>query len=163
MSFNSSIWISGLLVLFPGSALAAADVFRIATYNVESYLDVPTQTRSAKSDEARAKIRESIKALSPDVLVLQEMGALSALLELRDSLKTDGVDLPFWEHVSGHDTNIHVAILSKFPFIARRPHTNENFLLSGRRFHVSRGFAELDVQVNSNYCFTLLSAHLKSK
>ena len=130
---------------------------------MESYLDEPTQTRSAKSAEAKAKVRESIRALKPDVLALQEMGTTNALLELRDSLKVEGLDLPYWEHVTGFDTNIHVAILSKFPFTARRPHTDDSFLLSGRRFRVSRGFAEVDVQVNTNYSFTLITAHLKSK
>ena len=91
------------------------------------------------------------------------MGTTNALLELRDSLKAEGLDFPFWEHVSGHDTNIHVAVLSKFPFTARRPHTNDQFLLSGRRFHVSRGFAEVDIKVNPNYSFTLIAAHLKSR
>ena len=61
------------------------------------------------------------------------------------------------------DTNIHVAVLSKFPFTARRPQTNDNFLLSGRRFRVSRGFAEVDIKVNPNYSFTLITAHLKSR
>jgi endonuclease/exonuclease/phosphatase family metal-dependent hydrolase len=91
------------------------------------------------------------------------MGGTNALLELRDSLKAGGLDLPYWEHVCGFDTNIHVAVLSKFPFTARRPHTNDNFLLSGRHFRVSRGFSEVDIQVNANYSFTLLGAHLKSK
>jgi endonuclease/exonuclease/phosphatase family metal-dependent hydrolase len=91
------------------------------------------------------------------------MGSTNALLELRDSLKAEGLDLPYWEHVSGFDTNIHVAILSKFPLAARRPHTDDSFLLSGRRYRVSRGFAEVDVQVNMNYSFTLIAAHLKSK
>jgi endonuclease/exonuclease/phosphatase family metal-dependent hydrolase len=143
--------------------LRAADTFRVASYNLESYLDAPTQTRTAKSDDARAKVRECILALKPDVLALQEVGAISALLELRASLKTNGLDFPYWEHVSGHDTNIHVAVLSRFPFTASRPHTNDNFLLNGRRFHVSRGFAEVDIQVNSSYSFTLFAAHLKSQ
>jgi endonuclease/exonuclease/phosphatase family metal-dependent hydrolase len=91
------------------------------------------------------------------------MGRTNALLELRDSLKADGLDLPFWEHVSGFDTNIHVAILSKFPITARRPHTDESFLLGGRRFRVSRGFGEVDIQAATNYSFTLIAAHLKSK
>jgi endonuclease/exonuclease/phosphatase family metal-dependent hydrolase len=73
------------------------------------------------------------------------------------------MDFPYWKHVSGFDTNIHVAVLSKFPITARRPHTNENFLLGGRRFSVSRGFSEVDIQVGTNYSFTLLGAHLKSK
>jgi endonuclease/exonuclease/phosphatase family metal-dependent hydrolase len=137
--------------------------FRVATYNVENYLDTPTQTRSAKSAVARAKVRDSILAIQPDVLALQEIGTADALLELRASLKEGGLDLPHWELVSGHDTNVHIAVLSRFPFTARRSQTNENFLLGGRRFRVSRGFGEVDVQVTTNYTFTLITAHLKSK
>jgi endonuclease/exonuclease/phosphatase family metal-dependent hydrolase len=152
-----------VLTLLLWARFAGAETFRVATYNVEGYLDQATQARSAKSVEAKAKIRESLRALKPDVLALQEMGGTNALLELRDSLKAEGLDLPYWEHITGFDTNIHVAILSKFPIIARRPHTDDSFLLSGRRFRVSRGFAEVDIQVNTNYSFTLMTAHLKSK
>jgi endonuclease/exonuclease/phosphatase family metal-dependent hydrolase len=151
------------LALLLCSRFAGAETFRVAEYNVENYMAEATDTRSAKTAEAKAKIRESIRALKPDVLALEEMGSTNALLELRDSLKAEGLDLPYWEHVSGFDTNIHVAILSKFPLAARRPHTDDSFLLSGRRYRVSRGFAEVDVQVNTNYSFTLIAAHLKSK
>ncbi len=143
--------------------LGGAETFRVATYNVENYLDAPTQSRHAKSADAKAKVRESFVALKPDVIALQEIGSTSALLELRDSLKNDGLHFPYWERVTGYDTNIHLAILSRFPITGRRPHTNESFLLSGRRFHVSRGFAEVDIQVTTNYSFTLMTAHLKSK
>ena len=91
------------------------------------------------------------------------MGGVEALQELRSSLKTAGMDYPYWEHVGGFDTNIHVAVLSRFPFSARRSHTNENYLLNGRRLQVSRGFAEVEVKVADDYSFTLLTAHLKSK
>lgn len=141
-----------------------AETFRIAAYNVENYLDQPTESRhNVKSDAAKAKIREVILAMKPDVIAFEEMGSLSALLELRDSLKKDGLDLPNYEHVTGFDTNIHVCVLSKFPIIARRPHTNDNFLLNGKRFSVSRGFSEVDIQVNDHYQFTLIGAHLKSR
>ena len=152
-----------VLALLLCARFAAAETFRVATYNVESYLAEDTKSRAAKSAEAKAKVRDSIRALKPDVLALQEMGSTNALLELRDSLKAAGLDLPYWEHITGFDTNIHVAVLSKFPFTARRPHADDSFLLSGRRFRVSRGFAEVDVQVNTNYSFTLITAHLKSK
>src|SRR5689334_7624925 len=153
-----------LVAAFCGfDALARVETVRIATYNLENYLDEPTVSRPAKTAEAKARIRESICAAKPDVIALEEMGSIKALLELRDSLKTKGLDLPYWEHVSGFDTNIHVAVLSRFPFSARRPHTNENFLLTGRRFRVSRGFAEVDLQVNARFSFTLIAAHLKSR
>jgi endonuclease/exonuclease/phosphatase family metal-dependent hydrolase len=85
------------------------------------------------------------------------------LLELRASLKTEGLDYPYWEHVLGFDTNIHVAVLSKFPIVDRKPHTTDSFLLQGRRFRVQRGFAEIELRVNPAYKFTLLTAHLKSR
>ena len=163
---RTHICLSVILLLAPPlcSTTLAADTFRVATYNVENYLDQPTESRpQPKSAAARAKVRESIHTLNPDVLALEEMGSLSALLELRSSLKAEGLDFPYWELVSGEDTNVHVAVLSKLPIIARRPHTNEMFLLDGRRFRVSRGFAELDIRATPEFTFTLIAAHLKSR
>ena len=154
-----------LLILALRCSIAfAAGTFRVATYNVENYLDQPTESRPhIKSAEARAKIRESIRALNPDVLALEEMGTSNALLELRASLKAAGLDFPFWEHVRGADTNIHLAVLSRLPIVARRPHTNDLFLLDGRQFRVERGFAEVDIEAATNFTFTLIAAHLKSR
>jgi endonuclease/exonuclease/phosphatase family metal-dependent hydrolase len=148
-------------------ALAGLNTFagtvRVATYNVENYLDAPTISRPhVKTDVAKAKVRESIRALNPDVLALEEMGGTNAFLELRASLKNDGLDFPYWEHLQSYDINIHVAVLSKLPIVARRPHTNEVFLLDGKRFQVKRGFAEVDIQADTNFIFTLYVAHLKS-
>lgn len=140
-----------------------AGTFRVAAYNVENYLDAPTKTRHAKSEASKAKAREIILAIHPDVLALEEMGTASALDELRGSLKTGGLDFPYWTQVSGHDPDIHLAVLSRFPFTRVEPHTNDDFLLDGRRFLVSRGFAQVQVRVSPAYEFTLLSAHLKSK
>jgi endonuclease/exonuclease/phosphatase family metal-dependent hydrolase len=149
--------------LSAASPAQAAELVRVATYNLENYIDAPSGTRPLKTPEARAKIREHIRAIKPDVLALQELGSLRVLDELRSSLKAEGLDYPHWEFVSGWDTNIHVAVISRFPITARRSHTNESFLLFGRRFHVSRGFAEVDIVVNDRYTFTLFTAHLKSR
>jgi endonuclease/exonuclease/phosphatase family metal-dependent hydrolase len=146
------------------STAFAATTFRVATYNLENYLDQPTESRPhVKSAEAKAKIRESIRALKPDVIALEEVGGTNALLELRAALKTRRLNYPYWEHVTGADTNIHVAVLSKFPIVARHPHTNEDFLLDGKRFRISRGFAEVDIQAAPDFTFTLIVAHLKSR
>ncbi len=154
---------TALTILLLALAGSRAKSFRVATFNVENYLDEAAGTRHVKTAEARAKVRESILALKPDVLALEEMGSLSAQEELRNSLGSHGLDFPFVERVTGFDTNIHVVILSRFPFSARRPQTNDAFLLDGRRFRVSRGFGEEEVQVTTNYSFTLIAAHLKSK
>ncbi len=147
-----------------GSITFAAGTFRVATYNVENYLDQPTESRPhVKSAEARAKIRESIRGLNPDVLALEEMGTTNALLELRASLAAEGLNYPYWDHVSGADTNINLAVLSRLPIVARRPHLNDLFLLDGRQFRVERGFAEVEIRAATNFTFTLIVAHLKSR
>ena len=146
-----------------GMGVAAADRFSVATYNVENYLDAPVPGRTTKPPEAKARVCDTLLALRADVVALQEMGGTNALLQLRAALAASGLSYPHWEHVRGHDTNIHVALLSRFPITARRPHTDDSFLLPGRRFQVSRGFLEVDLQVTPAFSFTLLAAHLKSK
>src|SRR6185503_10549449 len=137
--------------------------FRVCTYNVESYLDRPAGDRPIKSPEARAKVQESLLTARADVVALQEMGSMAALDQLRAALRANGLNYPYWEHVTGSDTNIHLALLSRFPFATRSPHTNEAFVLYGRRYKVSRGFAEVEIQVTPRYRFTLITAHLKSQ
>jgi endonuclease/exonuclease/phosphatase family metal-dependent hydrolase len=161
--FSTGFLYALVIVLFYCGA-SSAETFRVATFNVENYLEQPTASRHfAKSAEAKAKIRESIKAMNPDVIALEEMGTTNALLELRASLKADELNFPFWEFVNGADTNIHIAVLSKFPIVARHPHTTDEFLLDGKRFRVERGFAEVDIQAATNFAFTLIAAHMKSQ
>ena len=162
------LWLRYFLILFTCFLVALVprihgETFRIATFNVEGYLLATNGTRHPKTPDSRSKVRESVLALRPDILALQEIGGPEALQELQDSLKAEGLALPYSEHVSGFDPTIQVAVLSKFPFAARSSHTNETFLLHGRRLRTSRGFGEVEIKVTTNYSFTLLVAHLKSK
>jgi endonuclease/exonuclease/phosphatase family metal-dependent hydrolase len=151
-------------LVFVAAFSHAAQTFTIATYNVDTYLDQPTQSRPhVKTADAKTKVRDVICAMNPDVIALEEMGTTNALLELRASRKDKGLDFPNWEYLQGWDTNIHVAVLSKFPIIARHPHTNDEFLLDAKRFRVSRGIAELEIQPAPGFAFTLIAVHLKSK
>jgi endonuclease/exonuclease/phosphatase family metal-dependent hydrolase len=150
-------------LLFLSVAPSFGAQFTIGTYNLELYLSAPSGTMKAKSDAAKAKVREMIKAMNVDVLAVQEMGSPEAFAEFREALRAEGLDYPHVEYVRGSDSTLHVAALSKYPIVARHSHTNESFLLNGRRMHVLRGFAEIDVQVAGGYEFTLLTAHLKSK
>jgi endonuclease/exonuclease/phosphatase family metal-dependent hydrolase len=148
-----------------GTVLLAAETprFRVVTYNVENYLIERSGTRSPKPEASRRKVAEMLTTLRPDVLALQEIGPTNALLELQARLRAAGLDLPHWEHVSGYDTNIFVAVLSRLPIVARRSHPNETFLLEGRRFRTSRGLLEVELEAGPGYRFTLFTAHLKSK
>ena len=153
-------WLLGWLLL---TTQILAGHFTVGTYNLELYTDTPIFNLPPKSAEARKIIQQSIEALNADVLALQEIGSTNALLELRASLKKEGLDYPFWEHVRSYDTNLHVAFLSRYPIVGRNPHTNESFLFQGRRFHVLRGFAEIELELPGKFRCTLITAHLKSK
>lgn len=152
-----------ILIFSQAFFVNAADKFRVATYNLENYVDDPASKRPLKSEASREKLCENIQALNPDVIAVQEMGSLNLLMDLRERLSKRGLEYPEYEFVNGWDKNIYVAILSKFPIVARRSHTNENYLLRGRRFYVSRGIGEIDIQVNEEYKFTMFVCHLKSK
>lgn len=150
-----------LCALLAGGNLAAAN-FTVGTYNLELYLDATNGVMKPKPDAAKALVRDNIVKLNADILAIQEMGKPSAFDELRGNLKAAGLDYPHAEYVRGADDALHVAVLSKYPIVRRRPHTNESFLLNGRRMRVLRGFAEVDIKVD-NYEFTLIATHLKSK
>jgi endonuclease/exonuclease/phosphatase family metal-dependent hydrolase len=77
--------------------IASAEIFRVATFNAENYLDDTASRCCVKSAASKAKVRESIRAIHPDVLALQEMGSVAALLELRAALKAEGLDFPHWK------------------------------------------------------------------
>lgn len=153
-----------LLALVLGTlAVLAAERFSVATYNVENYLDAPARGRVIKPEASRAKVAAMILQARPDIVALQEMGRESALLELRERLRRAGLDYPYYEHAGGWDTNIFVAVLSRFPIVARRSHTNDSYLVGGRRLHLSRAIIEVDIVVNDRYRLTLFTAHLKSR
>lgn len=155
------LWL--LLLLLLGWRELRAQTFTVGTYNVEMYIERGFSNVLPKTAAAKARVQESIVALQADILALQEIGTTNLLIELQNALGNRGLNYPYWEFVYGSDTNLHLALLSRFPIVERRPRVSDAFLLSGRRFFVSRGFLEVDVQVNSGYRFTLLAAHLKSK
>ena len=136
---------------------------RIASYNVENYLVLPSGNRPPKQAQSRQVVVESLKEAGADVLALQEVGGTNALFDLRMALLASGLDYPHWELITSFDTNIQVAVLSRFPMVRRYPHTNDSFLLMGRRLRVSRGFLEVDIEVSPSYRFTLFTTHLKSR
>jgi endonuclease/exonuclease/phosphatase family metal-dependent hydrolase len=141
----------------------SAETLRVASYNVEFYIDQPALGREPKAEASRRAVRQALLKLNADVLALQEMGGTNALMELRASLEKEGLKYSHWEHVRASDPTLHLAFLSKLPIKARRHHTNESYLLKGRRFEVARGFGEIEVETAGRQRITIMTAHLKSK
>ncbi len=150
-------------ILLFASAGVAAERFTVATYNVENYLTEPVPGRRVKSPESCAAVATSLKAVDADVVILQEMGSTNAVEALRGQLNTMGLRYPHWTWEQGNDEAIHLAVLSRFPIVRRVSHTNDFFLIEGRRQRVKRGLLEVEIEVNAGYRFTLFNVHFKSK
>lgn len=148
---------------FTGWGGSPAGRVTLATYNVENYLLAGTGTRQAKSEESKSKVANVLKAVDADIVALQEIGGESALADLCRRTSALGLTYEHREWVQGFDTNIQVALVSRYPIVARRPHTRDTYLLSGRRFSVSRGILEVEVRVRPDYVLTVFVAHLKSR
>jgi endonuclease/exonuclease/phosphatase family metal-dependent hydrolase len=143
----------------PGSP----DDVTLVTYNLQNYLLEPLPSRAAKPVDRRDRIVETLRPLRPDVLVVEEIGGASAVEDLGSRLTATGIQLPHREVVWGSDPAIAVAVLSRFPFLSRRSHSNDTILAEGRLLRTSRGFLEVEIEGPAGLRFTLLAAHLKSK
>ena len=147
-----------------GSGTSLADTSCVVvTYNVENYHIRDWGNRHEKPAASRAAVSKILAEIHPDVVALQEIGESAALDELQHSLASRGVPLPYREHLGGWDTNLFIAVLSRFPILRRAPHTNDSFLLDGRRFHSSRPVLEVDLELTPGRRLSLITAHLKSR
>jgi endonuclease/exonuclease/phosphatase family metal-dependent hydrolase len=146
--------------LFP---LVAQDSFSVASFNVKNYLLTSIPGRKAKPSAARERVQQTLLHARVDVVVLQEMGRANALEELRRRLADGGLDYPHCRLQQGADPAIRLAVLSRYPIERVVWHTNDQYLIEGRRQWIRRGFLEAEIAVGDDYRFTLLAAHLKSK
>jgi endonuclease/exonuclease/phosphatase family metal-dependent hydrolase len=153
------VWLVSLLFSLTG----LAEQIRVATYNLENYVDTATRSREAKSDASKAKVHELLKRLDPDILAVEEIGGETALQHLQSSLKREGLVYPEYEHVTGFDTNVTIGVLSRWPIVTRRSHANESYLLQGRRLRLTRGIIDVEVETPGKHKLRVLAAHLKSK
>lgn len=104
-----------------------------------------------------------VRELAPDILGLIEMGDEAVLREFQARLKSAGVDLPHSEWVRGEDPVRHIALLSRFPLIARNSRGDVPFEHNGSRLRVSRGILDVTVSPADSAPIRIVGAHLKSR
>ncbi len=150
-------------VLLLLSLTGLAEQIRVATYNLENYVETSTRSREAKSPASKARVQEFIKQLDPDILAVEEIGGESALRSLQAALKDQGLVFRDLEHVGGFDTNVTIGVLSKWPITARQSHANESYLLQGRRLRLTRGIVDIEIETPGKRKLVVIAAHLKSK
>ena len=116
-----------------------------------------------KPAEERAAAVAVIARERPDVLAVQEVGDPSVLAEFRDALARAGLDYPHVEYLQRGQSELNLAVLSRFPFTDRKPHVDDQYTLGQAEVLVLRGFIDVEIEVRPQYRFRLLVAHLKSK
>ncbi|MDO8541054.1 MAG: endonuclease/exonuclease/phosphatase family protein [Opitutaceae bacterium] len=147
---------------------ARAEKLTLATYNIENYGPADRMTEAGyrkdypKPEPQKRALRDAIRGLNADVIVLQEMGPQAYLDELQRDLRTDGVAYPHATLGVAVDADRHVAILSRRPLQQVTTHTNLEFAYLGGRERVKRGLLEATLLTEAGP-ITLFAVHLKSR
>ena len=141
----------------------------VCQYNVENYVDAKpagagakygTRTKAPKSIEALMHI---IKEVNPDILGVCEMGSPERFEDFKTRLAGAGLGYKDFEYVQAADADRHLALLSRFPIVARHSAKDVSFELDGKPEKVRRGFLDVTLQVNPDYQLRMVGVHLKSK
>lgn len=147
--------------------LPAPDEFTLMTYNLWRFSyedrDKDGQKDNFKPEEQIAAVVAVITNANPDVLAIQEIGGADSFDILCQRLKAAGHEYPYTEYFILPHSTVGLGALSRFPIMGRYNITNESYTLGGEELPVQRGFLVVDIQVNKQYRFRLINAHLKSK
>lgn len=148
--------------------MGARDVV-VASYNVRNYLKMErrvggkTVPDAPKPEEEIAAVISVVKDINPDILGIVEMGDEVVFEGFRARLKAAGLDYPYHEWVRGADPVRHLALLSRFPILARYSRDDVPFELNGTQMRMGRGILDVEVGLSGNYSLRLVGAHLKSR
>lgn len=161
-----------LALRLPLAALGAAEPQQvvIATYNVENYLGEEAVAAETGSRKAKPKSEKEIDAvvrvikdINPDILGICEMGESERFEDFKKRLAEAGLHYTDFEYVQALDNQRHLALISRYPIVARQSLSNVSYELAGRPEKVRRGFLDVTIQIRNGYQVRFVSAHLKSK
>lgn len=145
---------------------AAEDEFSVMTFNLHLYGPADrhgTGLLAPKPEVERNAVAAIIARERPDVLAVQEIGNPSIFAEFRDALGKAGLDYPHMEYLQRGQSELNMAVLSRFPITDRRPRTEDRYGLGEVQVAVLRGFIDVEIEVRPDYRFRLMAAHLKAK
>lgn len=141
--------------------------FSVMTFNLGRYSladrDGDGQKNDAKPEAERQAVIGLIADARPDVLTVVEIGGSSVFEEFQFALRNAGLDYPHIEYLRRGESEINMAVLSRFPITDRKPHTDDTYSIGPAEIPVLRGFIEVEIEPSPGYRFRLLAAHLKSK
>ena len=152
-----------------GDLGAAPRAIVICTYNVENYVDAkpaghgsPFAARE-KSEAAIEAIVRIVSQVNPDILGVCEMGSPARFEDFKKRLNAAGLGYMDSEYLQAADPDRHLALVSRFPIVARDSAADVPFTLNGQPQKVRRGFLDVTIDVRAGYRLRMVGAHLKSK
>lgn len=138
-------------------------------YNLRNYLKMERSVGgvrtegTGKPEKEIAAVVRFITAIKPDVLGLCEIGTEEDLRDLQRRLKDAGLNLPHSEMAHGGDSARRLALLSRFPIVARNSQCDLRYRIGQLVFPVQRGFLDATVRLKKGFDLRCVGVHLKSK
>jgi len=166
---KSSSWLALLLGIGIGQGFAAEKGIVVATYNLENYVSAepveggPSRRGKAKTEKAIDAVIRIVKEINPDILGVCEMGSPERFEHFKKRLADAGLSYTDSEYVQAADADRHLALVSRFPIVARNSQADVPFELNGQPEKVRRGFLDVTIQVAPDYQIRMVGVHLKSK
>lgn len=143
---------------------------RFLSYNLRNYLPMKRRVNGVsvedapKPDDEIAALVKVVLAAKPDIVGICEIGGPSYVKDFQQRLKKAGLDLPHSELVeAATDYERNLALLSRFPIVARHSQKDLSYLVGGKRLPFQRGILDITVAPNPDYRLRLIGLHLKSK
>lgn len=160
--------LAGLALLVSGCGkMQEPELFSVMTYNLQQYSLMDRDGGGAADDpkpqEECGAVVQLIANAKPGVLFIQEMGDEITFAGFRKALESAGMHYPYVELLQRGKIEVNLAVLSRYPIVSVQHRTNDWYSISSAKVPVARGFLDVDIQVNPDYRFRLLGAHLKSK
>lgn len=152
----------------PPATATATSGLRFITYNVRNWL---TEDRISGKETIKGKPKPEIQRKTaiallsrhaPDVVGLCEIGSAVDLAEIQESLKAQGVHLPYSHFTGGTDPVRHLGLLSRFPIVSTAKPTETEFSHGGQSYGINRGILDATIEARGK-SYRFVGVHLKSK
>jgi hypothetical protein len=133
--------LAGIPLLAAVSAWGEPREIVVCEYNVENYVDAKAAGEGSrfgtreKSEKAVEALVHVVREINPDILGVCEMGSPSRFEDFKKRLAAAGLGYTDAEYVQAADPDRHLALLSRFPIVARQSATDVPFEIDGRRIY----------------------------
>lgn len=150
----------------PPAEASAPDAFSVMSFNLHLYGPADRTGTGRLDPKPEAERRAAVAIIArerPDILAVQELGNPSVREEFHEALARAGLEYPHVEYLQRGQSELNLAVFSRFPITDRRPHVDDRYTLGQAEIMVLRGFLDIEIEVRPDYRFRLLVAHLKAK